>query len=181
MLNSGIWRLVAPLLLVTAGAYAADEQPALWVEIHAVDQDGTKEAIGRIGVREVGNSGLEFRPELQGLAPGIHGFHIHENPDCAPAVVDGETTPAGAAGDHLAPSGNDHAAPWKEGHLGDLPALYVTGEGVADHPVFKPGITLDDIRDHALVIHEGGDTYTDEPDPSGGGGTPAACGIATGS
>jgi superoxide dismutase, Cu-Zn family len=179
VLNSRIYKLLVPVFLFAAGAYATDDtQAELQVQIYAVDNDGAKESIGFIDIRPEGNKGLEFRPNLKGLVPGIHGFHIHENSECGPTVVDGEITPAGGAGEHLDPhSDRAHAAPWQEGHLGDLPALYVTEEGIAAHPVFKPGITLDDIRNHALVIHESGDTYTSEPDSSGGGGARVACGV----
>ncbi len=180
-LSLHIWKLLFLTSLVTTASYAADEyKPDIWVPMHAVDDDGTMNTIGRVGIRQVG-SGVEFRPHLGDLAPGLHGFHIHESPSCEPADIDGELTPAGAAGDHLDPmSHDDHASPWRDGHLGDLPALYVSDEGAADHSVFKPGITLDDIRGRALVIHEDGDTYTNEPDSSGGGGARVACGVVPG-
>ncbi len=185
MLNPHLWELIAPLtasalLCAASTAVADDHQSKLNVPVHAVNEMGPQEAIGHIEITPVEGGGLELRPRLEGLSSGIHGFHIHQNPDCSTAIIDGESTPAGAAGGHLAPHGNSHKAPWEDGHVGDLPALYVTAEGVAKHPVFKPELDLDDIRGHALVIHEGGDTYTDEPTATGGGGARVACGVVNG-
>jgi len=40
-----------------------------------------------------------------------------------------------------------------------------------------PRLKLDDIHGRAIMIHAGGDNYSDIPLPSGGGGTRIACGI----
>src|SRR3546814_8064066 len=71
-----------------------------------------------------------------------------------------------------------HGYPWGEGHLGDLPALYVDAEGSASHPVLAPRLTsLDQVVGHALMVHKGGDNHADHPKPSGGGGAREACGV----
>lgn len=168
---------ISGLLLTLAGAGAFAEERA--IEIWAVSQNGIEDAIGRITIREL-DEGLAFYPELEGLSPGLHGFHLHEHADCGPEGSDGETGPALAAGDHYDPEGTGtHKAPWEDGHLGDLPALYVDDNQRATHPVFVASLELEDIQDRALMIHEGGDNYADEPKPSGGGGTRVACGIIT--
>lgn len=50
--------------------------------------------------------------------------------------------PALAAGGHYDPEQtNKHLGPYNpEGHLGDLPALYVNSEGNAENPVLSPKI-----------------------------------------
>ncbi len=53
------------------------------VDIYAVDEKGPEEKLGTIRI-VVTNYGLLFQPDLQGLVPGLHGFHIHEFPSCMP-------------------------------------------------------------------------------------------------
>lgn len=115
--------------------------------------------------------GLLFTPDLNNLSPGIHGFHIHQHPSCADNGM--------AAGGHLDPQDTKkHLGPYNDnGHLGDLPALSVNADGTATLPVLAPRFTqIDEIRNHALMIHEGGDNYTDTP-TLGGGGARMICGI----
>ena len=123
--------------------------------------------------------GTVFTPNLTGLKTGLHGFHVHQNPDCGDKMKDGQTVPGGAAGSHYDPENTGHHGyPWTaDNHRGDLPALYVTGEGVAKHPVLAPRLTLEELDGRSLMIHQGGDNYADEPQPLGGGGPRVACGI----
>lgn len=116
--------------------------------------------------------GLLFTPDLHGFKPGTHGFHIHQNPNCE---QDGM-----AAGGHLDPSeSKKHLGPYNDnGHLGDLPALYVNADGTSTQPVLAPRFHhLDETRSHSLMLHEGGDNYSDTPTQLGGGGTRMLCGI----
>lgn len=165
------------LLLLLAGAGASAEERN--VEMWAVSQEGIEETIGQITIRQT-DDGLAFYPELEGLSPGLHGFHIHENADCGPSGANGEKGPALAAGDHYDPEeAGAHKAPWEDGHQGDLPALHVDADQRAVYPVFASGLELADVQERSLVIHEGGDNYADEPKPSGGGGARVACGVIT--
>jgi Cu-Zn family superoxide dismutase len=63
------------------------------------------------------------------------------------------------------------------GHLGDLPALTVKENGKSTTPVVAPRLTIEDIKNRSLIIHEGGDNYSDHPEKAGGGGKRIACGI----
>lgn len=168
--------LVVGAIGLFAGASAALAEERT-VEMHAVSEEGVGESVGHVTIKET-EDGLTFEPELEGLSDGIHGFHVHENADCGPVSADGERGAALAAGGHLDPEGHgEHKEPWAEqGHRGDLPALYVE-DGEATHPVHLNGLELADARGRALVIHEGGDNYADEPEPLGGGGPRVACGI----
>ncbi len=123
--------------------------------------------------------GLVLRPDLKGLPPGVHGFHIHAKGSCEPAETDGKPTAAGAAGGHWDPNNTGkHGEPWGDGHLGDLPALFVDDQGMAHYPVLAPRIvSLDRISGLALMVHEGGDNHSDHPKPLGGGGSRVACGV----
>ena len=122
--------------------------------------------------------GLVFSPSLQGLPPGVHGFHVHENPSCAPGEKDGKKVPALAAGAHYDPAKTGkHGLPWGDGHLGDLPALYVDAEGNATYAVLAPRLKLDDLHNRSLRVHVGGDNHADHPAPLGGGGARLVCGV----
>jgi len=118
--------------------------------------------------------GLLLTPDLHHLLPalssGLHGFHVHVRPSC--------TDNGMAAGGHLDPTARGkHLGPYNpDGHLGDLPALYVDSEGNANLPVLAPKLTVDQILNHALMIHAGGDNYSDQPD-LGGGGARMICGV----
>lgn len=148
------------------------------VEMHQVNEKGTAEAVGTVTISE-SEYGLVFTPELKGLEPGIHGFHVHENPSCDPDEKDGKTMAAGAAGDHLDPEkSGEHGFPWGSGHLGDLPAMYVDSDGNATNPVLAPRLKeLSDVSGHSLMLHAGGDNHSDSPEPVGGGGARIACGV----
>ncbi len=86
--------------------------------------------------------------------------------------------PALAAGGHYDPlDTNRHDTPWGNGHLGDLPAIYVDAEGKASLPVLAPRLKKKDILGRSLMVHMGGDNHADHPTPLGGGGERIACGI----
>lgn len=169
---------LAPLLAASTVTSAAVMQGTdLEIDMHEVSKEGVGQSIGSIRILRHAD-GILFEPRLEGLSPGIHGFHVHENPSCEPAEKDGEMTAAAAAGGHLNPDGEGgHNGPFEEGHLGDLPALYVDENGLATIPVLAPRIQLDELMDRALIIHAGGDNYSDQPKPLGGGGERVACGI----
>ena len=70
-----------------------------------------------------------------------------------------------------------HLGPYNsQGHLGDLPVLSVDTNGQATVPVVAPRLTVKDILGHSLMIHSGGDTYSDEP-KLGGGASRMICGV----
>lgn len=112
--------------------------------------------------------GLLIKPNLYGLPPGSHGFHIHQNPDCGEKGM--------KAGGHLDPrSSSKHQGPYYEGHLGDLPVLFIDENGKNNTPSLAPRLISQDIRGHSIIIHAGSDNYSDIP-PLGGGGARIACG-----
>ena len=147
------------------------------ITMNLVDADGVGAAVGKVVVGESAH-GLVFRPALAGLAPGLHGFHVHENPNCAAGEKDGKKVPALAAGGHYDPAGTKkHGASWGDGHLGDLPALIVDADGHASYPVLAPRLKMADLKGRALMIHAGGDNHSDHPAALGGGGARMACGV----
>ena len=149
----------------------------LVVPMNIVSADGIGDAVGQITVSE-SPYGLVFTPALNKLPPGLHGFHVHENPSCMPMAKDGKMVPALAAGGHYDPLGSKHhGAPWGDGHLGDLPPLYVDMDGNAAQPVLAPRLKMADLKGRSLMIHAGGDNHSDHPMPVGGGGMRIVCGV----
>lgn len=169
--------LAACLLVAGTTAAVAAETT---VTLHAAESTGTGAALGSVRIVET-RYGLVFQPSLKGLPPGLHGFHVHENPSCAPAAQNGAQVPALAAGGHLDPQGTKkHGEPWGDGHLGDLPALYVAADGSATNPVLAPRLKFADVQNRSLMVHAGGDNHADHPAPLGGGGARVACGVIGG-
>lgn len=126
------------------------------------------EPLGNIEFSD-GDYGLIITPELHGLPTGIHGFHIHEHADCGDHHM--------KAGGHLDPQAKGtHLGPYQNGHLGDLPALYVDQTGKAQQVLLAPRLKVKDLKQHSIMIHAGGDNYSDTP-ALGGGGARIACGI----
>lgn len=161
-------------LIACGAAQAASEQ----VTIHQVTAEGIGKSLGTVTIDET-QYGLQFTPDLQGLQPGIHGFHVHAKGSCEPGESDGKRVAAGAAGGHFDPaSSGKHLGPYSEGHLGDLPAVYVDDKGNATYPVLAPRLkSLKEIKGKALMVHVGGDNHADHPKPLGGGGARYACGV----
>ena len=97
---------------------------------------------------------LLLKPDLKGLKPGKHAFHVHENPSCGPSIKDGNRVPGLAAGGHILLAGTGQYAGVKFGaHLGDLPDLEVKPDGTVKGQLIVPRLTLADIANRALMIH----------------------------
>jgi len=172
--------LLACILAAAAVATAAQAQSGnkLQAPMTLVTPSGTGKMIGSVSIGESSN-GLVFTPALTDLPPGTHGFHVHETGSCGVNEKDGKKVAAGAAGGHFDPTGSkQHLGPAGSGHLGDLPPLSVGANGRATVAVTAPHLTrLAEVKGKALMIHAGGDNYSDKPAPSGGGGERIACGV----
>lgn len=169
--------------MALAAAPVSAQQPDVEVPMHLVSKAGVGEEVGTVTLSDSGN-GLLLHLDLTGaLPPGAHGFHIHENGSCEPAEKDGEMVAAAAAGGHWDPENTGrHRGPSGDGHLGDLPVLYVgvddDGATATRHTLVAPRIQdASRLRGLALMIHENGDNFRDEPRPLGGGGARIACGV----
>lgn len=165
--------LTALIILACSGNALAKTS----VTLNQVDAKGVGPVVGQVFIVET-KYGLVFIPELKGLPPGLHGFHLHQNPSCAAQEKDGAMVPALAAGGHYDPANSKrHDTPWGDGHLGDLPALYVDAAGNASQPVLAPRLKAADLAGRSLMVHAGGDNHADHPAPLGGGGARIACGV----
>ena len=173
-MKAQVMTLVAVIIAAGLGtANAASER----VSMSLIDANGVGKKIGTLRLSD-SKGGLRIAPRLAGLPAGDHGFHVHVNPNCGPG--DGPNGPPAAglaAGGHYDPANTGkHLGPQAEGHKGDLPVLTVDSTGRARKVLVAPHLTVADLKGRSIMIHAGGDNYSDQPAPLGGGGGRIACG-----
>ena len=170
----------ATLTFLATGALLGTAHAAeLSATLHAITAQGSGPALGTVTITET-PAGASFTADLHGLVPGEHGFHVHATGDCGPAPdAQGQVMAGQAAGGHWDPVGTKmHHGPEGNGHLGDLPVLTVAADGTAKVTVVAPNIKdLGQLSGKALMVHAGGDNFSDQPKPLGGGGARVACGV----
>jgi Cu-Zn family superoxide dismutase len=165
---------VAVLLGFAAPALAAKP---LKVKLSSVTAEGVGKPVGTVTIKET-KDGVTLETDLKGLPPGEHGFHMHEKASCEAADKDGKMTAAQGAGAHFDPDATKaHKGPGGGGHKGDLPKITVSDKGVSKEKLEVKGLKLADFAGHSLMIHAGGDNYSDSPKPLGGGGDRIVCGV----
>ena len=118
------------------------------------------------------SGGVNVKASLKGLAPGNHGFHVHEYGDC--------TAPDGAsAGGHFNPRGEPHGAPTDaHRHEGDLGNVTAASDGTATLEWTDRQMKLDGaegVIGHAVIVHANPDDLKTQP--SGNAGARVACGV----
>ena len=173
-----MFRLLSQILLLVTLITAWPAWGAtLEVTLYRIDVGGSGETIGSITAQDT-DQGLVIYPNLFGLPEGEHGFHLHSNGSCAPGESEDGTVVSGlAAGGHWDPDeSNHHFGPFGSGHRGDLSRLIVDADGKTNTSVVAPRLSTKDLSGKALIVHAGGDTYSDTP-PLGGGGARVACGV----
>ncbi len=115
---------------------------------------------------------IKIVAELEGLTPGKHGFHIHENGDCS-------ATDATSAGGHFNPDDSDHGGPeHQERHVGDLGNIEAGEDGSARLELEDSRISFsgpNSILGLAVIVHAGEDDLTSQP--TGDAGGRVACGV----
>lgn len=147
------------------------------VVMYAITTDGIGKVIGTIKLKD-SEDALEITPDITGLKPGAHGFHVHINPSCDAADKNGKRVAGLAAGGHYDPANTGvHGGPYAAGHDGDLSILMVDQAGKAEQPVNAPRLRLADVIGHSFIIHAESDNYSDAPTPLGGAGARVACGV----
>jgi Cu-Zn family superoxide dismutase len=118
------------------------------------------------------DDGVQVVADVSGLAPGKHGFHIHQFGDCS-------APDATSAGAHFDPTHQAHGAPdAAERHAGDLGNLEADASGKA-HLEWKDKILKlsgdNSILGHAVIVHEKEDDLKSQPVGNAGGRL--ACGV----
>ena len=125
---------------------------------------------GIVEFRAAGGDGgpLTIDVMLMGLEAGPHGFHVHEGTDCM------------APGEHLNPQNAPHGAANAAAgarHLGDLGNVTADAAGMVDEQLRDSllGSETSMLIGKALVVHEGQDDLSTQPD--GSSGDPVGCGV----
>jgi Cu-Zn family superoxide dismutase len=110
---------------------------------------------------------------LTGLAPGKHGFHIHEKGDCS-------APDASSAGAHFNPENKKHGNPEaSEHHMGDLGNIEADANGRAHYErtvnFLEIAVDPNTIDGKSIIVHANEDDFSAQP--AGNAGARVACGI----
>jgi len=111
--------------------------------------------------------------EVRGLAPGEHGFHMHEKGDCSSG--DGMST-----GGHFNPLAKPHGAHGgSDHHAGDLPSVKADAYGKATISFTSKTISVGagptDVTGRGLIVHRDPDDFKTQP--TGNAGPRVACAV----
>jgi superoxide dismutase, Cu-Zn family len=161
------------LIALATGALACAHSKSGPMAMAPVVPTAGNTAKGMVHFQELANNGgVEVTVDLQGVPPGVHGFHIHENGNCGNNGQD--------AGGHFNPMNMPHAGPEAASHhAGDFGNVTADEKGevhttfVTHSVTVSPGPTS--VIGHSVVLHAGADDLTTQP--SGNSGARIACGI----
>jgi len=126
---------------------------------------------GKVTFEKV-SGGIHIVADVEGLTPGEHGFHIHEDGDCS--SMDAMTT-----GGHFNPTRMPHGGPNDaQRHAGDMGNITAGKDGKAhydwtDSMMSFSGATS--IIGRAVIVHGGADDLKSQP--AGNSGPRVACGV----
>ncbi len=162
--------------LFAAASLATPRSAAEEMVAFATIRNADGDSVGTARFTELTGGDVRLEVEVRGLAPGMHGMHIHSAGNC----VGPDFTSAAA---HFNPLAHNHGLQTSDGpHAGDLPNLVVGPDGRGQFRMtvgrftLSPGkVSLLDTDGSALVIHAAvDDGYTD---PTGNSGGRVACGV----
>jgi superoxide dismutase, Cu-Zn family len=157
------------LVCLLLGACSSDDETTASADI-APTTGRTVTGTATFTVLEAGGASISV--EVADAPEGMHGFHIHETPDCG---MDGMN-----AGDHWNPDGEDHGMPGQDpSHLGDLGNFTVAADGTGTLTAANPTWTIGDgattdVVGHAVIVHADPDDFSQ---PLGNAGARIGCGI----
>ncbi len=158
--------LVAFLFLWANCAFAAPL--ALTIPLHGYPQYPIKGTVTLESIPE--HKGIRITTVVDGLTPGLHGYHIHEAANCN--SIDGSSA-KGHYNPHKLAHGAYHA---NEKHLGDLGNLHADSHGHARSSVFIEDVHLAEepkLGARSFIIHQDTDDFVSQP--SGNSGPRIAC------
>ncbi len=116
--------------------------------------------------------GVRVIASVEGLKPGLHGFHIHEKGDCSsPGFT--------SAGGHFNPAQSPHGSPTDpQHHFGDFGNLEANDQGLARYERVFNWLTFqgtNSIIGRGVIVHEKPDDLKSQP--AGNAGARLACGV----
>lgn len=153
------------------GSSGGQPTPAVAEAVAVLHPTEGHEVTGTVHFVDSGE-GIRVIADLDGLTPGLHGFHVHEYGDCTAA--DGTS-----AGGHFNPDNAPHGAPSDaERHVGDLGNVSADDTGYAHLELTDTVIALHgahSILGRGIIVHAGEDDLTSQP--TGNAGARAACGV----
>ena len=119
---------------------------------------------GVVKFEEVEN-GVRVVVDMTGLAPGKHGFHIHEFGDIS-------SDDGSSAGGHFNPTGMSHSMPMSDNrHTGDMGNIEADADGNAHLDYIDPVMALNgaySIIGHAIIVHVKEDDFKTQPTGNAG-------------
>jgi len=113
--------------------------------------------------------GVKVVVDVDGLAPGMHGIHIHEKAD----LSDPKLT---SAGGHFNPGGTEHKHSGPDDmkrHAGDLGNIDVNDKGHGHLDLTTDALAIEGangVVGHSIIIHEKEDDYKTQQPPGNAGG-----------
>lgn len=163
--------LLVGVALVSAGCSGGSKTGSTGKAVAIMVPTQGSKVEGRVYFTKEGK-GLRVEASMDGLSPGLHGFHIHEYGDC--------TSPdANSAGGHFNPTNMPHGAPDADKHhAGDLGNIQADAKGHGKYSAVHPDIALDgpnSIIGRAVVVHAQADDFKTQP--TGASGARLACGV----
>jgi Cu-Zn family superoxide dismutase len=162
---------IAPLLGAMMAAFLAATALAQTATATLAPTAGNT-AAGAVTFTQQGDK-ITVSAKIAGLAPGGHGFHVHEKGDCsAPDAM--------SAGGHFNPTGMHHGHPDSaDHHGGDMPMLQADASGNATLTTDLKGLTIGsgttDMLGKSVIVHKDADDYKTQP--TGNSGARVACGV----
>ncbi|KAK0398120.1 hypothetical protein QR680_002436 [Steinernema hermaphroditum] len=118
--------------------------------------------------------------EINGLTPGLHGFHIYQYGDCRNGGI--------FAGPHFNPFGKAHGGPKDDNrHVGDLGNVEANAAGIASFEMVSSLVQIHGVNSvvgRSLIVHGGQDDLgrgkggrKEESLKTGNAGAHVACGV----
>ncbi len=118
------------------------------------------------------HNGVRVVADIDGLTPGLHGFHIHEKGDCSAPDFS-------SAGGHFNPTHEKHGGPTSlHHHVGDLGNIEADSNGHGHYDWTDKELQLNgdnSIIGRSIIVHSDKDDFVSQP--AGNSGSRIGCGV----
>jgi len=148
------------------------EEAAPAVAVAILQPRADSELSGMVSITETAD-GVLVTAEIAGIAPGMHGLHLHELGDCS-------SDDFKSSGGHFNPTDAPHGAPTDEmRHAGDFGNIEIGEDGAGRLELSTAMLTVADgpytVVGRGVILHEGEDDL--ESQPTGAAGGRIGCGV----